>query len=440
MKADYINGVRPLRSLCGIGRLSDQDARILFKVFTCFSVERTSDNKYKWEHFGTPTSTYSHDVLMIVDNTRLNPLVGCIIADRRYIDTMGVYTEKLIQSLAVVIETAKNRAHAKHGRVCSELKDLTLSPTALNAILRAIVDKTNANDLIRKASKVEAKQCRRIPHPLTILSVLLPSYSGRKEMYVQFKDGSSWMLFADVCDIMEVLPQLISKRQVNLYNGYCVIDDALFMENLPQLYYRRMMQFTKPGPITRWTTSMLQEPHMDADYEFFGEWLYVHKINNACIQKRADSREALMHGTQPPQCIAHHMEKGKQSPWDNRDRYQYAYVLRSVAKALGTNVRDLSDTVVDLMREYSMGEERIREFTRVINSPNGNYTDKVPCKTRVPRLNKGITCPFGAGTQGVKRCIASRKQKGVGTLSADTATISDIWTRSEAILHAGAIH
>ena len=398
----------------------------------CFVVDKNNDNKYQWNHFGTDPRTATVDLIIIVDNASLNHVKGLIIADQKYISKDGSYASSLIQPLPEILMYAKTVSHQRKVRVCDSLENLVISKSGMNAILRAIIDPNSADTILKKASVIEKRVCKVIPSPLKLLQSLVLSKPCKptRTSYIKHKGPGQWVVFIDVVDMLSVLPSLIAKRCVPMYDGYCVISHDIFSEHLEEFFYVYLNQLQNTnGPIAAWVSEMLSESHMDPDYEFFAEWGYVNKIHESYQIKKQKAQDALLYDSAPPACIKQLTERGKSSHWDNKDRYQYAYVIRSVTKALGCNVHDFSMAVVDFMREHKMGEERIREFPCVIQSRNANYADKIPCKTRVQRLN-GITCPFGAGIYGVQQCISSRQQKDKNTLDPETVRISDIWTRS----------
>lgn len=373
--------------------LKDSEATLLLRSFVVFLVPPAKE--YKWHRFPcNPTAD-----LLVVSREGERP--EFVIVDGK-IGSSNVYrrTVNLKQVLAACKPTKG---------ICAGLKRLSFEERTFMAILKASVDDVASGRLLNTEARIMTKRLTIIPHPLCLLEECL----GKRVDGNVFKKGDSWELQVDVCDALNIWPVEIGRRELILKRGIAFVPAAFFLRTMTSILFRYLRRLASAARLKEWIESSETSAEKD----------FVVELTQRNEKRKRRVSDSVISDAAPPACIKQLCSKAKTQPWKNDDRYQLAYVLNTLAQKRDVDGVTIAEPFVEIMRQYNMGEDRIKAFQSQIRP---HYIDKRTCKSRA-RLASGLVCPYGVG--GVKACINSRK--GI-YLDAESVGIADVWAFSAA--------
>ena len=377
--------------------LTDYDASKVLAAFTVFAVPYTTN--LIWARYPARPTT---DLIIITgEDGPLVPAHGYVIADGKII-VGDTYDESSFVGRKTVIAAATVANNDLS--ICAHLTSIDFEERTYMAILKAAADNVAMYRILKTESKIFTKRVKRLPHPLTLLSIC----AGKEIDGTVESDGT---IAIDICDAMLFWPRHVGRREIHFTNGVAKIDIPFLITGLENVIMKYLTRLATSDSLQTWIAS---------DEDSMEHRLLDEMMTRTAERKRRMSDSVVSDGAPPP-CIVALCEKGKREPWKNDERYQLGYVISSLAAKRGVDGKTIAEPFVNFMRDTGMGEGRIKEFLGQIRP---QYTDKRTCRSRA-RLASGIVCPVGS----VKKCLSMRK--GAIFIDPETTTIANVWAYSD---------
>ena len=423
----YLKNEADIRSFIGPRELTTADWQVLSR-FPCFKV--VPADMYAWSH--SPHSP-SLDLLFVVDEKRWFKCLGCIIADPFSTNTTSIqYPHSLLRTITETVAYCKALPPNKQWHTCLALPSFQLPPAVYMAIFRASIDSFDADAIIHKVCLAQSKRPGILPAVATLVQTFqgdnpqhyLPCKTLKRDDTTSEPDRTA----VDVCLVLRILPRLIATRQLPVRQGYVIIPDEMWCAQVYQLYKQYAWQVLRDGRLHIWLEKMSRLPEIDDTHPNYPEWKLAQQIRTSLACKQQQRQLAILNNTTPPLC----MQQVLANPdWKNQRRYELAYVLLSISRAVSIPISLLARPYLEYMQTQKMEKSRIAHVRTILK---GTYRDKRRCVSRT-KSDMGIACPYGGGLQGVEACLNTRTTTpATAKVSRDTFTISAIWSTTEAII------